>query len=247
MSAGAFQIALQKVNPRLDSQLIKGALFAATIGVVDIEISGLAVPNVGAIGVALLVITGVAACGRMLRDGDALSLSRMYLIRSVVAISAYTIVLSILGVLHQLIAKFDSRFRFGTGVLAVAIAVIVASAIAVFLVCHRPRILHFTGRLKSILANNVEWCIDIAELDELYSPSASRAPKVGAALTSTAALFGAYVVAKSSVFALFYVFVEALIFVLFVRACISLAYEANQVLSFNRGTIMVNIANRTAT
>jgi len=52
-------------------------------------------------------------------------------------------------------------------------------------------------------------------------------------------MFGAYVVAKSSVFALFYVFVEALMLVLFLRTCIALAYEASKVLDASGDTVVV--------
>src|SRR6185312_1915396 len=104
---------------------------------------------------------------------------------------------------------------------------------------HRPHTLEFASELRSRLAGSGARPIDVAELDELYSPSALRAPKVGTAVTSAAAMFGAYVVAKSSVFALFYVFVEALMLVLFLRTCISLAYEASKVLCASGDTVVV--------
>jgi len=233
MSAGAFETALQNVNPRPGNRLIKGALFAAACAAVDIAVCGFAVLTVAPIAIAILVIICVVVCGQMVkRGGGTLPLSRMYLLRGVVATSGYALILCIIGALHLLIAKFDARFRLDGEVVAIAGAVIVVSAFAVFLIRHRPHTLEFAGELRS-------GPIGVAELDELYSPSALRAPKVGTAITSAAAMFGAYVVAKSSVFALFYVFVEALMLVLFLRTCISLAYEASKVLGASGDTVVV--------
>lgn len=233
MSAGAFETALQNVNPRPGNRLIKGALFAAACAAVDIAVCGFAVLTVAPIAIAILVIICVVVCGQMVkRGGGTLPLSRMYLLRGVVATSGYALILCIIGALHLLIAKFDARFRLDGEVVAIAGAVIVVSAFAVFLIRHRPHTLEFAGELRS-------GPIGVAELDELYSPSALRAPKVGTAITSAAAMFGAYVVAKSSVFALFYVFVEALMLVLFLRTCIALAYEASKVLGASGDTVVV--------
>jgi len=233
MSAGAFETALQNVNPRPGNRLIKGALFAAACAAVDIAVCGFAVLTVAPIAIAILVIICVVVCGQMVkRGGGTLPLSRMYLLRGVVATSGYALILCIIGALHLLIAKFDARFRLDGEVVAIAAAVIVVSAFAVFLIRHRPHTLEFAGELRS-------GPIGVAELDELYSPSALRAPKVGTAITSAAAMFGAYVVAKSSVFALFYVFVEALMLVLFLRTCIALAYEAGKVLDASGDTVVV--------
>lgn len=158
------------------------------------------------------------------RHHNGFVLSELYMLRIIVVLGLVLMLTSLLLALHQLIARFDSRFIVSRIELVMALSSSISLAVGVFVLFDRRRIRKLCTRVAEY-ADSVGQYGTIDGLDQACTGDGSSPRGISVVTGSTAALFGAFVLTKTEVFPFVTKAVELMLLTFFTKGMICLAYE----------------------
>lgn len=213
--------------------MVEGFLIVAAIIAVATLFHGLNAYLITAATVSAAAVVCYVACfGFVRRHVEDLELRHLYLSRVITFASFIGLLLTICTVLHQFVAFYDDRLAVDLDevVATTSLGFVVASA--VFIAVGQNAVRRF---VRWVAARSSEGRKDVS-IDELDTAYGRRIPPpVSGAVSAAAALFGAFVVAKTALFPLIFFAAETFVGLVILYGGVKLMFEVSLFLMADKG------------